>query len=239
MVRFFLYFILIFLLSLVFTHAKQDLNRYEFINNNIQSSEILYELYDYKIVAERYEQIGDFSFISVDYISNKDLKKNIKSTIGETLSWEPGVNSSYFGPGSSRPIIRGLGDFRVRMLLNGIGTFDVSDNSPDHAIPIDPQLVKSIHIHRGPDALLFGNSAIGGVVNIETYLIPETLINKNLSYSIQTKIDSASNGISESYLVNSNIDNFVFSFTNSFRNNEDYDIPGLPVPNNMKKNIIQ
>ena len=100
-------------------------------------------------------------------LGEKEFKKQVQSTIGQSLAWEPGISSSYFGPGSSRPVIRGLGDFRVRMLLDDIGTFDVSENSPDHGIPIEPLLIHRIDIHRGPDALLFGNAAIGGVVNMQ------------------------------------------------------------------------
>src|SRR3546814_14621408 len=67
---------------------------------------------------------------------------------------------------SSRPILRGFQGERVRVLTDGIGAFDVSNTSVDHAVAINPLLAERIEVVRGPSALLFGSSAIGGVVNV-------------------------------------------------------------------------
>jgi len=99
-----------------------------------------------------------------------------KGSLGETLAHEPGVASSYFGPGASRPIIRGLDGDRIRLLRNGIGALDASSLSYDHAVPLDPVNVDRIEVVRGPAALLYGGSAIGGVVNTFDNRIPTEAI---------------------------------------------------------------
>lgn len=99
-----------------------------------------------------------------------------KGSLGETLNKQPGVSSSYFGPGASRPIIRGLDGDRIRVLRNGVGALDASSLSYDHAVPLDPVNVERIEIVRGPAALLYGGSAIGGVVNSFDNRIPTTAI---------------------------------------------------------------
>lgn len=99
-----------------------------------------------------------------------------KGSLGETLNKQPGVSSSYFGPGASRPIIRGLDGDRIRLLRNGVGALDASSLSYDHAVPLDPVNVDRIEIVRGPAALLYGGSAIGGVVNTFDNRIPSEAI---------------------------------------------------------------
>lgn len=99
-----------------------------------------------------------------------------KGSLGETLKGQPGVSSSWFGPGASRPIIRGFDGDRIRVLRNGVGALDASSLSNDHAVPLDPANVERIEIVRGPAALLYGGSAIGGVVNTFDNRIPTEAI---------------------------------------------------------------
>jgi iron complex outermembrane receptor protein len=100
------------------------------------------------------------------------LRLRQQSTLGETLAGLPGVSSTWFGPGASRPVIRGLGGDRVRMLDNGVGSLDASNVSPDHNVAVEPLLVERIEVLRGPATLLYGSSAIGGVVNVLDNRIP-------------------------------------------------------------------
>lgn len=109
-------------------------------------------------------------------LTGDDLTLHQKGSLGETLTRQPGVSSSYFGPGASRPIIRGLDGDRIRLLRNGVGALDASSLSYDHAVPLDPVNVDRIEIVRGPAALLYGGSAIGGVVNTFDNRIPTEAI---------------------------------------------------------------
>jgi iron complex outermembrane receptor protein len=99
-------------------------------------------------------------------LEGEALVRNIRGTIGETLARQPGVSATFFGPNSSRPILRGFDGERVRILTDGIGSFDVSNTSVDHAVAINPLTADRVEVVRGPAALLYGSSAIGGVVNV-------------------------------------------------------------------------
>lgn len=104
--------------------------------------------------------------------SGQELLLRSKSTLGETLDGTPGVSSTYFGPNASRPVIRGLDGDRIRILNNGGAGSDVSGLSYDHAVSLDPLTVERIEVLRGPAALQYGGSAVGGVVNVIDNRIP-------------------------------------------------------------------
>jgi len=106
-------------------------------------------------------------------LAGEELHRLTQATLGETLAGSPGVSSTYHGPGSSRPVIRGLGGDRVRVLANGIGTLDASNVSPDHAVALEPLLASRIEVLRGPSTLLYGSSAVGGAVNVIDNAIPD------------------------------------------------------------------
>ncbi|WP_375404148.1 TonB-dependent receptor [uncultured Sphingomonas sp.] len=107
-------------------------------------------------------------------VTGEELTRELRPTIGETLARQPGVSATSFGPNASRPVLRGLQGERIRVLTDGIGAFDVSNTSVDHAVVIDPLLADRIEVLRGPSALLFGSSAIGGVVNVIDTRIPRS-----------------------------------------------------------------
>ncbi len=95
-----------------------------------------------------------------------------QTTLGETLDGTPGISSTYFGPNASRPIIRGLDGDRIRILQNSGASVDASGLSFDHAAPSDPISMERVEVLRGPGALLYGGSAVGGAVNVIDSRIP-------------------------------------------------------------------
>lgn len=94
------------------------------------------------------------------------------TTLGETLDGTPGVSATWFGPNANRPVIRGLDGNRIRILGNGGASIDASGLSYDHAVPVEPVSIERIEVLRGPGALLYGGSAVGGVVNVIDNRIP-------------------------------------------------------------------
>lgn len=108
-------------------------------------------------------------------VTGEELQRSIRPTIGETLARQPGVSATSFGPNASRPVLRGFQGERIRVLTDGIGSIDVSNTSVDHAVVINPLLAERIEVLRGPSALLFGSSAVGGVVNVIDTRIPRTV----------------------------------------------------------------
>ncbi len=110
---------------------------------------------------------------STTALDSDEIIEQLDGGLGDTLAALPGVSSTAFGPGASRPIIRGLGAERVQVLTNGIGVIDASAASPDHAATGDPLGAQRIEILRGPATLAYGGGASGGVVNVIDGLIAE------------------------------------------------------------------
>ncbi|HEU4876601.1 MAG TPA: TonB-dependent receptor [Sphingomicrobium sp.] len=108
----------------------------------------------------------------VSVLGGADLAASIRPTLGETLASQAGVSTSGSGPNVARPVLRGLSGDRIRILTDGIGSLDVSSSSSDHAVAINPLTADSIEVLHGPAALLYGSSAIGGVVNVVDARIP-------------------------------------------------------------------
>jgi iron complex outermembrane receptor protein len=114
--------------------------------------------------------------VPVNTLGRVGLLERGQSTLGETLSGLPGVSSTYFGPNASRPIIRGLDGDRIRVLNNSASSLDASALSYDHAVPLDVLSTDRIEVLRGPAALLYGGSAVGGVVNVIDNRIPQEAV---------------------------------------------------------------
>ena len=115
---------------------------------------------------------SDELVMPISVLNGRELSLKRESTLGDTLNGIPGVSASSFGPNSSRPVIRGLDAERVRIMQNGIGILDASSLSFDHAVSLDPLVIEQIDVIRGPAALLYGGSAVGGVVNAIDHRIP-------------------------------------------------------------------
>ncbi|MEZ5287942.1 MAG: TonB-dependent receptor [Vicinamibacterales bacterium] len=112
------------------------------------------------------------SFQPTSVLAGRELSQQLDDTIGATLESQPGVNVRSLGPGPARPVIRGLDGDRVLVLQDGQRTGDVSSQSGDHGVPVNPASAQRIEVVRGPATLLYGANAIGGLVNVVTDQIP-------------------------------------------------------------------
>lgn len=126
-------------------------------------------------------------------ISGAELTRDLRPTIGETLSHQAGVSATSFGPNASRPVLRGFQGDRVKVLTDGIGSLDASSTSVDHAVAINPLTADRIEVLRGPEALLFGPEAIGGVVNVIDARIPRRIPNEAVHFDGIATYGSAAN----------------------------------------------
>ena len=108
----------------------------------------------------------------VQALSGDALTLKRGASLGDTLDGLAGVGSTYFGPNSNRPTMRGLDGDRVRMLSNSGASVDASSLSFDHALPVDPLVLTRVEVLRGAAALQYGGNAIGGVVNAIDNRIP-------------------------------------------------------------------
>jgi iron complex outermembrane recepter protein len=112
------------------------------------------------------------SLQGAEVLRREDVLEQLTGGLGETVASLPGVASTFYGAGASRPIIRGLGEDRVRVLQNGIGAIDASSASPDHAVTADGLDAERIEVLRGAAALAYGGNAVGGVINVIDESIP-------------------------------------------------------------------
>ncbi len=177
-------------------------------------------------VIEREETQGLVDFVpSVTKIKGAELLKKRQTSIGDMLGSEAGVQSTNFGPNSSRPVIRGLDGDRIRVLQNALGTLDASTQSLDHAIPVDTLTIDQVEIVRGPMSLLYGSSAVGGVVNLVTnrihYEYEEGFFSKVL-----TQGETVNNGMSTAAHMNYGASKWMFHVDGSTRNLGNVEIPG-------------
>lgn len=165
-------------------------------------------------------------------IADDKLQQQLENSIGETLRRQPGVSSTFFGPGASRPVIRGLGGDRISVLDSGIGSIDASSTSPDHAVAVEPATAERIEIVRGPATLLYGSSAAGGVINVFNGRIPRSLpeggVDGGLRIGKSTVDDGAeASGGFDLKLLGDETSGLVFHGEGFYRKADDYKIPGF------------
>lgn len=160
-------------------------------------------------------------------LGGRELLAEQQSTLGETLARQPGVSSTYFGPGASRPVIRGLGGDRVRILEGGVGTGDISNTSPDHAVGIDPLGAERVEIVRGPATLLYGSTAIGGVVNVIDRRIPRYRLDSILTGTGQLTGGTAADELAGMLSLEGGAGNVAFHLGALKRDTDDVSIPGF------------
>jgi iron complex outermembrane receptor protein len=156
-----------------------------------------------------------------------ELVRKVSTSIGETLSQEPGLSSSYFGPVSSRPVIRGQFGERVRVLSNGLDSLDASALSEDHQTTVEGLLAERIEIIRGPATLLYGSGAAGGIVNVvDTRLIEEPL-EKALSAAVALGADTAVGNRNAAVRAQFGAGGLAFNADYFVRSTDDIEIPGF------------
>lgn len=164
----------------------------------------------------------------VAVLARERLDEAKAGSIGETVSRLPGVQSSFFGAGVGRPIIRGLEGARVQVLSDGLSAGDVSTVSVDHAVSIEPFLANQIEVLKGPASLLYGNGAIGGAVNVVDGRIPETATSRPLEGRAELRAGSVNDERTGMLRLDgtSASGRFVFHVDALHRETGDIDIPG-------------
>jgi iron complex outermembrane receptor protein len=172
----------------------------------------------------------------VSIVDKEQLTHDVRPSIGETLAGQPGVTASSFGPTASRPILRGLQGERVRILSDGIGTLDLSSSDPDHQVTINPLTAERIEVLRGPSALLFGSSAIGGVVNVIDTRIPRHVPDGPVAVDALAEYGSAANERS----ANASVDvplggHFVVHADGAYSEYDDLRIGGFVLSKNLRE----
>ena len=170
----------------------------------------------------------DEAITGTSILTGDELANRLASTIGETLKSEPGVSSTFFGAGASRPIVRGQGGDRVRVLNNGIGSIDASSASPDHAVATEPAQAERIEVLRGATVLRFGSSGSGGIVNVIDGRIPDTMPEGQFDGALRIGGSSVDNGREIAAALDTPLSsNLVLHLDGTFKQSDDYAIPAL------------
>ncbi|MBW5439187.1 TonB-dependent receptor [Bradyrhizobium canariense] len=190
-------------------------------------------------------------FATVTVVPNEEIRREGGGQLGDLLFSKPGITGSSFAPGaSSRPIIRGLDVNRVGIVENGTNAGGASDLGEDHFVPIDPLATNQVEVVRGPAALRYGSTSIGGVVSATNNRIPDTLPNCAPSFQAygmpakaplasaatspcviaetRSAFSSVDRGVESGVLLDTGGGNFAFHADVYGRNTTDYSIPSYP-----------
>ena len=124
-------------------------------------------------------------------LGGESLVRQRSASLGDTLAMQPGLSASSFGPIASRPIIRGQGGLRVQTYQDGGDTLEAAALSDDHAVTLDPLLAERIEVVRGPAALMFGNAAAAGAINVVTPRIPLERLEQTLRGALEMRAGTA------------------------------------------------
>lgn len=120
------------------------------------------------VTASGGEETSFNSIQSVTSLGAVELAEKNPQSLGEALDHELGIAKRTFGPGTSRPVVRGFDGNRVLVLQDGNRIGSLGFQSGDHAEPIDVLSLEKLEVVKGPATLLYGSNAIGGVVNAIT-----------------------------------------------------------------------
>ena len=164
---------------------------------------------------------------AVTVVGEDTLIQQLDGNIADTLDALAGVNSSYFGPASGRPVIRGLGEDRVAVLINGLTAMDASASSPDHAVAGEVLGARQVEVLRGPAAIAYGGNAIGGVVNILDGRIPTSPVEGGVDGYVYLGATSVDEGEQAAGRLAFGAGPFVFQIDAMRREAENFDIPGF------------
>ncbi|MGJ8619778.1 MAG: TonB-dependent receptor [Methylophilaceae bacterium] len=170
----------------------------------------------------------------VSVLNGRELSLRRESTLGNTLNSIPGVTANQFGPNASRPVIRGLDSERVKIMQNGIGVLDASSLSFDHAVSVDPLIIEQIDVVRGPAALLYGGSAIGGVVNAIDHRIPTEAVDGIVGRT-EARFGGPDNQRNGAIVVDLGNERLAIHLDAFKRKTDNVDIPGFAVSSRKNK----
>jgi iron complex outermembrane receptor protein len=174
------------------------------------------------------------SFQATNVLGGAELTKELQGTIGATLENQPGVALRSFGPGPARPVVRGLDGDRVLVVEDGLRMGDLSSQSGDHGVNVNPASASRIEVVRGPATLLYGANAIGGLVNVITKVIPDAPVTTPTgSFTLDAGSGASEGGAAGAVTVGNG--RVAAHFSGSGRRTGDFRSPDGDVPNSFSR----
>jgi iron complex outermembrane receptor protein len=180
------------------------------------------------IVSAPFQRNEAKTALPINVLTQEALRREVEDELGATLKNQIGIHNTSYGPGVGQAVIRGQSGTRVQVLQNSVSNVDVAAVSPDHTNGVEPALASRIEVIRGPATLLYGNGAVGGIVNVIDERILETSLDKP-EFTIEQSRNSVNEGdktvakFNGSFgVVNLHLDAFT-------RDNNDVDINGFAI----------
>src|SRR5262245_13790674 len=165
---------------------------------------------------------------ALNTVTSNQIQASQAQSFGDLFFTKPGATSAGLAPGASRPVLRGLDDFRVRVQENGVGSMDVSDYGQDHGVPIDPLSIQKVEIYRGPEALRFGSQAVGGVVEATNNRIPFAAPPGGWQTQFKAATTTVDRGLEGGALFDAGTRDFAVHADVYGRRASDYFVPSYP-----------
>ncbi len=162
-------------------------------------------------------------------LGGEEMERAMSATIGDSLDHLPGLSQTAYGQGASRPVIRGLGGDRLRLLVNGLGTFDASSTSPDHAVALDLSTADRVEVVRGPATLKYGANAIAGVINVIDSRVPRDIpLNNGVEGFARSSYGTNANEILNGGSLNAHLGGGIVAHIDGFfRDTGNFKAPGF------------
>jgi iron complex outermembrane receptor protein len=174
------------------------------------------------------------SFQSTEALGGQELTKELQPTLGATLENQAGIALRSFGPGPARPVIRGMDGDRVLIAENGLRMGDLSSQSGDHGVNVNPASAQRIEVVRGPATLLYGANAIGGLVNVVTNEIPTAPVTKATGL-LTLDASSGAPGGGAAGNVTVGTGKFAVNVAAAGRRQNDFKSPEETIPNSFNR----
>jgi len=209
----------IFLTVAAFYHATS------FANNDKHSK------HDYEeeiVVSAPFQQNEANTALPINVLTGEALAREVEDALGATLKNQIGIHNTSFGPGVGQTVIRGQSGNRVQVLQNSVSNVDVSSISPDHVNGVEPALASRIEVIRGPSTLLYGNGAIGGIVNI----IDDRILTSSLDqpeFVLEQSHNTVNDGNKTVAKLDATLGRFNFHLDGFRRDNNDVEIDGFAI----------
>lgn len=161
-------------------------------------------------------------------LTGNQIQSSTSPSFGNLFFTAPGATSAGLSTQSSRPVLRGLSDAKVRIQENGVGSVDVSDIAQDHGVPLDPLALQKTEIFRGPGALRFGSQAVGGIVDVTNNRIPTAAPPGGMAAELRSAVTSGDSGWESGLLLDAGAGNAAVHADVYSRGAQDYRIPSYP-----------
>jgi iron complex outermembrane receptor protein len=205
-----------------------------------QKSDDLHTIGDDIVVTAPYARSRADLLSGTSVMTEGELRQSLQPQIGEVIARQPGVSATSFSPGASRPVLRGMQGERIRVLTDGIGSIDVSNTSADHAVTIDPITAQRVEIIRGPASLLYGSSAIGGVVNVLDKRIPRAVPEHGVHFDAIGSVASAADEVSVAAGIDAALtDKVVAHVDGSWRDTNNLRIGGYALAPELREHALE